>query len=51
MGYATLGLTLLGAAIALISWFAFSNISGVIIGAVIAAIGLLFRPHGGSRSS
>jgi len=45
MGWVSLGLTLIGAIIALVSWFSYNNISGVIIGAVIAVIGLLFRPN------
>jgi hypothetical protein len=41
---------LVGAAIALISWFGFhQNWSGVIIGAVIAFIGILFRGSGGRK--
>lgn len=44
MGWVSLGLTLLGAIIALVSWFAFQSISGVIVGVVLAIIGLLFRP-------
>lgn len=44
MGWVSLILTLGGAITALVSWFAFNNITGVVIGAVIAIIGLLFRP-------
>lgn len=47
MGWASLGLTLLGAIIALVSWFAFQSIAGTVVGIVIAIIGLLFRPSAG----
>ncbi len=47
--WVSLFLTLIGAAIVLISWFSFHNLSWVIIGAVIAAIGLLFRNSGGQN--
>jgi hypothetical protein len=45
MGWASFGLTLIGVIIALISWFGFHNISGLVIGAALAVVGLLFRPN------
>jgi tetrahydromethanopterin S-methyltransferase subunit C len=47
MGWASLGLTLLGAIIALVSWFAFQNMAGTVVGIILAIIGLLFKPSTG----
>ena len=38
-------LTLGGAITALVAWFAYESVQGVVIGVVIAIIGLLFRPR------
>jgi len=47
MGWVSLGLALAGAVIALVGGFCFQSLQWVVIGIVIALIGIWFRPRGG----